>query len=88
MENTGPFFPGVHFTPLYNYRPSDTVRRTVLISIYNTILTILVFMQDRVHVVYGVQLTLHSPSLAPHRAHHTIGLLRRLRSIDLLNTTR
>ena len=50
----------------------------------NTILTILVFMQGRMHGMDGVQLSLDSaaegmfPALAPHCAHHTFRLLQRL----------
>lgn len=54
----------------------------LLFVMYDTILTILVFMQSGMHCVDGVQLTLDSPALAPHCAYGTIGLLRK----DLSNT--
>lgn len=44
---------------------------------YDTILTILVFMQSGMHCMDGVQLTLDSPALASHCAHGTVGLLRK-----------
>lgn len=75
---------------------SETTRVCIQLHLreYHTILTILVFMQSRMHGMDGVQLSLDSaaegmfPALAPHRAHHTFGLLQRLWRIDLSNTTR